>query len=75
MFFVDVLTASQRAEYLDTLINAVEGYLAKTREHLGMESEADDLYDYLGALGAVKITAARLEWLWAVRARLQRGFS
>ena len=75
MFFVDVLTASQRTEYLDTLINAVEGYLAKTREHLGMESEADDLYDYLGALGAMKITEARLEWLRAVRARLQRVFS
>ena len=70
MFFLDLLGASQQAGYIDTLIEAVERYLAKTRDHLENVSEADNLYGYLGALGAMKITEARLEWLRVVRERV-----
>ena len=70
MFFLDLLGASQQVRYIDTLIEAVESYLVETSDHLENVSEADDQYAYLGALGAVKITAARLEWLRVVRERL-----
>ncbi len=63
MFFLDVLSAAQRAAYLDELISEMEHYLSKTKDHLGNLTEDDDPYAYLGALGAVKITEARLQWL------------
>ena len=45
----------------------MEAYLAETKAHLERKSECDDLYDYLGSLGALKCTEARLEWLRYVR--------
>lgn len=70
MFFLDLLGESQRTAYLDQLISEMENYLAETRAHLDETSKSDELYDYLGSLGAVKITEARLEWLRIVRKRL-----
>lgn len=70
LFFLDVLGESQQAGYIETLIEAVERYLRKTKDHLESVSGADDQYGYLGALGAVRITEARLEWLRVVRDRL-----
>lgn len=70
MFFLDLLGAVQQAKYVDKLIEAVESYLVKTRDHLENVSDTNDLYDYLGSLGAVKMTEARLEWLRVVRDRL-----
>lgn len=70
MFFLDLLGASQQAGYIEEVIEAVESYLLKTREHMENIPETDDLFAYLGALGAVKITEARLDWLRVVRDRL-----
>ena len=70
MFFLDVLGESQRTAYLDQLISEMESYLAETKKHLEETSKTDELFDYLGSLGAVKITEARLEWLRVVRKRL-----
>lgn len=71
MFFLDALPAPKRREYANELIALMESYLADTKARLGQESEAEDLYDYLASLGAVKITEARLEWLRVVRKRLK----
>ena len=70
MFFLDLLGVSQKMPYLDRLISEMESYLAETKKHLDETSQTDELYDYLGSLGAVKITEARLEWLREVRKRL-----
>ncbi len=70
MFFLDLLGASQKLPYLDQLISEMKSYLAETKKHLDQLSQPDELYDYLGSLGAVKITEARLEWLRLVRKRL-----
>ena len=75
IFFLDVLSTAKRLEYLDQQISATESYLATTTEYLDREQQVGDAYECLGSLGAVKITAARLEWLREVRkqvARLQR---
>jgi len=48
----------------------MEHYLSETRAHLAQVSETDDVYDQLGALGAVKISEARLDWLKLVHKRL-----
>ncbi len=70
-FFLDVLSAAQRATYLDKLVNEMERYLKMTNDHLIGMSQTDDPHAYLGALGAAKITAARLEWLRQVRKALR----
>ena len=70
MFFLEALPVPKRREYVHELIVLMESYLADTKAHLGQESKAEDLYDYLGSLGAVKITEARLDWLRIVRKRL-----
>jgi len=69
-FFLDVLGAAQQASYLDNLVVEMERYLGKTKDHLSTLSQMDDAYAYLGALGAVKITKARLEWLREVHKAL-----
>ena len=69
-FFLDVLSVAQRATYVDKLIVEMEHYLDKTKDHLSSMSQTDDSYAYLGALGAVKITEARLGWLREVRKAL-----
>jgi DNA-binding PadR family transcriptional regulator len=71
-FFLDVLSTTERATYLDKLIVEMELYLSKTKDHLSNMSEMDDEYARLGALGAVRITEARLEWLQQVRKALQQ---
>lgn len=73
MFFLDMLAVSQKLPYLDKLISEMEIYLAETKAHLDETSKTDELFDYLGSLGAVKITEARLEWLHVVQKRLRRG--
>jgi DNA-binding PadR family transcriptional regulator len=66
-FFLDVLSTTERATYLDKLVVEMELYLSKTKDHLSNMSQTDDSFAYLGALGAVRITEARLEWLQQVR--------
>ncbi len=72
MFFLDLLGVSQKMPYLNRLISEMESYLAETKKHLDETSKTDELFDYLGSLGAVKITEARLEWLRIVRQRLSK---
>jgi len=69
-FFLDVLSAAQQASYLDKLVVEMERYLGKTKDHLSTLSQTDDAYAYLGALGALKIAEARLEWLREVHKAL-----
>ncbi len=73
LFFLDVLKAKQRIQFLDKLIFEVQCYLGETKSHLAARPIADDPYEHLGSLGAVKITEARLSWLVTVRKRLQEG--
>jgi DNA-binding PadR family transcriptional regulator len=69
-FFLDVLGSAKQLTYLGKLIVQMEHYLSETRAHLDRASETDDIYDQLGALGAVKISEARLDWLRLVYERL-----
>jgi DNA-binding PadR family transcriptional regulator len=69
-FFLDVLSTTERATYLDKLVVEMELYLSKTKDHLSNMSQSDDSFAYLGALGAVRLTEARLEWLHQVRRAL-----
>ena len=69
-FFLDVMSFANQLDYVDKLIDQMQSYLSDTAEHMAEVSEAGDLYDQLGALGAVKITEARLDWLRAVRQQL-----
>jgi hypothetical protein len=66
-FFLDVLGDKKKIEYLDEVIAGMESFLSETRTYLDGKSEKDDLYEYLGSLGATKVTAARLDWLRTVR--------
>jgi len=66
-FFLDVLGKQKRIEYLDEVIAGMESFLLETRTYLESKLEKDDLYEYLGSLGATKVTEARLDWLRTVR--------
>lgn len=70
-FFLNVLGRPKQIEYLDELIARLTSYLLETRTYLESKSETDDLYDYLGSLGAMKVTAARLDWLGTVRKHIK----
>lgn len=70
-FFLNVLGRPKQIEYLDELIARLTSYLLETRTYLENKSETDDLYDYLGSLGAMKVTAARLDWLGTVRRHIK----
>jgi len=66
-FFLNVLSGAQRVRFVNQLVTEMERYLSKTKDHLSAISQTDDFDARLGALGAVKITEARLEWLREVR--------
>jgi len=70
MFFLRVLSPAERVTYARKMVTAMERYLAEAREDLASKSEQDDLFAYLGSLGAVKSTETRLEWLKMVSKRL-----
>jgi len=72
MFFLSVLSASKQSEYLNKVIALMESYLVEIRADLDSKSQHDDLYDYLGALGAVAVAQTRLDWLRVVRKRLSK---
>ncbi len=69
-FFLKVLSAPKRQEYLDHLIVLTESFLLETKDHLEQKKKTGDLFDYLGSLGAMKVTEARLDWLRVVRKQL-----
>jgi len=60
----------KRQEYLDHLIVLTESFLLETKDHLEQKKKTGDLFDYLGSLGAMKVTEARLDWLRVVRKQL-----
>jgi DNA-binding PadR family transcriptional regulator len=70
-FFLDVLGRQKQIEYLDEVIAGMESYLSETRAYLEGKSVTDNLYEYLGSLGATKVTAARLDWLRTVREHIK----
>ncbi len=70
-FFLNVLAAPKRREYLDHLIALTESYLSETKDHLEQKKKTGELFDYLGSLGAMKVTEARLGWLRVVRKQSQ----
>ncbi len=72
VFFLDRLNATQQVRFVEDLISQVESYLSETRAYLESKSEVEELYEYLGASGATKITEARLAWLRAVHKRLPK---
>lgn len=49
----------------------MEAYLAETKARLSQAKKSDDLFYYLGNLGAMKITEARLDWLGTVSRHLR----
>lgn len=69
-FFLDVLSSSEQLDYLRKAIALTERYLIETQARLEQGSKDDDRYDHLGALGAVKVTEARLDWLKQVYGEL-----
>ena len=72
-FFLDVLSEAKRQNYLNKLIELTRDYLSETKERLQQAEDSDDVYDYLGCLGAMKVTEARLDWLRTVRKRLLKS--
>jgi len=70
MFFLSLLDTAQKKQYLDDLLELMEDFFEQTRLRLAQSPEDEDLYRYLAALGAMKTTQARLEWLRAVRKRI-----
>lgn len=72
-FFLDVLNAADQLQYLNNVIDRLRHYLSETEVRLEQGKASGDVYDYLGSLGAMKVTAARLEWLCAVRKRLSKN--
>ncbi|MBT8098521.1 MAG: PadR family transcriptional regulator [Gammaproteobacteria bacterium] len=74
MFFLAALPKAQRRMYLDQVTAETKRYLRETRQRLDARENPADLYDYLGALGAVKLTEARLDWLLTVQSTLVDEF-
>jgi hypothetical protein len=72
-FFLNVLSAPKRQAYLDRLIALMESYLSETKDHLEQKKKTGELIDYLGSLGAMKVTEARLDWLRVVRKQLSKS--
>ena len=66
-------TLPQEGPRLNKLIELTRDYLSETKDRLQQAKESDDVYDYLGSLGAMKVTEARLEWLHNVRKRLLKS--
>lgn len=71
-FFLQILPAARRRQYLLRLIQQMEAYHLETKAHLEQISEENDLFNFLGATGAERITAARLDWLRFVEQRLTK---
>ncbi len=69
-FFLDSLDEKQQVQLVEELIAQLETYLAETETHLANIAGGEDRFGYLGALGAVTVTKARLDWLRTVREHL-----
>jgi DNA-binding PadR family transcriptional regulator len=70
MFFLDVLSTKQRSSYISKLIEQMERHLEETRLRLELTPEEKDQFGHFGALAAVRMTEARLDWLKHVRSKL-----
>ena len=47
--------------------------MSETKDHLEQKKKTGELIDYLGSLGAVKVSEARLDWLRVVRKQLSKS--
>lgn len=72
-FFLGLLGPVEQLRLVDEFIAGLQDYCVETTAHLEGLDRSDDVYEYLGALGAVTITSARLEWLRQVRAQLSNS--
>lgn len=70
MFFLDVLPSKQRKSYINELIDQMERHLLDTRLRLETVPESQDQFGHFGALAAVRMTEARLDWLKHVHSKL-----
>lgn len=70
-FFLNVLSRPKQIEYVEKLITRMESFLSETQAHLESRSDNGDLDEYLGSLGAMKVTEARLDWLRIVRKHIK----
>ena len=70
-FFLDILSARKQGEFLNNMIALMEDYLVETKTRMAQGRASRDVYDYLGSLGAMKVTEARLDWLRIVQRRLR----
>lgn len=70
IFFLSTLSSRQQYDFLTQVIDMTENYLEETKMRLEQTPELDDLYGYLGALGATMVTRARLDWLKEVHDRV-----
>jgi DNA-binding PadR family transcriptional regulator len=73
MFFLGVLSPPERRRHIGELVQQVERHLEEVVARLERSPDDIDLFDHLGALGALHLTEARLEWLKRVRKRLASG--
>jgi len=67
LFFLDILESEDRNQYLDKLIEILQQYLDDIEKRHEEDRNADGQFAWLGSMGAVMTTRARLEWLRFVR--------
>ncbi len=72
VFFFDALPNPKQIELTQRLIAELERRLADAQRHLDLRPPGEDLYEHLGAAGAVISAKARVEFLQHVRAQLTR---
>ena len=65
-FFLGALSLKDRIDYVERLARLMDNYMADVTAHLKGKSKSEDLFDYLGSLGAERVTAARVDWLKTV---------
>lgn len=63
MFFLDFLEGDDRNKYLDDLIERLQQYLDDIEIRPEGDGDTGDQFAWLGSLGAVMTTRARLDWL------------
>ena len=73
IFYLDTLDAAEQRRFLDDVVDELQAFLDIAREELDLRPADEDLCEHLGAQGAMLLTAARLDWLKAVRKRLERS--
>lgn len=73
VYYLEALTAPERLKFVDNAL--AQARLQATLAQAGSveRREAEDLFDYLGSLGAVHEARARVRWLEQVRRTLEQS--